>query len=92
MASTKTQRLDARLTAEQKDTLERAALLVGSTVSGFVVQAALESARRLLFNQELLVLTERDSRRLAEVLANPPEPNAALQRAADEHARWLAAT
>ncbi len=82
MAKARTERLDARLTAQQKEVLERAAAAVGNTVSGFVVQAALASAQEVLLHQELLVLSARDSRTLAEALASPPEPTEALLRAA----------
>ncbi len=87
MAAAKTERLDARLTVEQKDTLTAAAALVGGTVAGFVVQAAMEAAQELLARQQLLVLSERDSRAMAEALANPPEPNEALLRAAADYRR-----
>ncbi len=85
MARAKTQRLDARLTAAQKDTLEQAAALVGTTVSGFVVHAALETAEEVLVRHQLLVLSERDSAALAAALANPPVPNQALLRAVDDY-------
>ncbi len=82
MATSRSERLDARLTAEQKAILERAAAAVGNTLSGFVVQAALASAQEVLLRQELLVLSARDSRALAEALASPPGPTEALLRAA----------
>lgn len=85
MTNAKTQRLDARLTVAQKDTLEHAAALVGTTVSGFVVQAALANAQEVLVQHELLLLSARDSQALAAALATPAEPNAALRRAVEAY-------
>ena len=90
MPTVKSHRLDARLTAEQKETLEHAAALVGSTVSGFVVQAALANAREVLVQEQLLVLSAQDSQALADALASPAAPNAALERAVAAYGRTLA--
>lgn len=83
MARPRTERLDARLTAAQDDTLEQAAALTGTTVSSFVVQAALDTAEDVLLRHQLLVLSERDSAALATALARPPALNEVLRRAAD---------
>jgi uncharacterized protein (DUF1778 family) len=42
-----------------------------------------------LVRHQLLVLSARDSEALAEALANPPAPNAALRRAVDAYGRAL---
>lgn len=83
MAHARTERLDARLTAAQKETLEQAAELIGTTVSGFVVQAALDTAEDVLLRHQLLVLSARDSQALSAALAEPPAPNDALRRAVE---------
>ncbi|NUQ00879.1 MAG: DUF1778 domain-containing protein [Armatimonadetes bacterium] len=80
MASHKTERLDARLTPVQKEKLAQAAALVGNTVSGFAVQAALASAQEILLRERQLELSERDSAMLAAALAAPAEPSEALLR------------
>lgn len=87
---TKDQRIEARVTAETKAVIEQAASLEGISITDFVVQAAREAAERTIRSHMVISLSARDSRRFAEALLNPPEPNDALRRAfasAREHIR-----
>ena len=79
----KTARLEARITREQKELLERAAAYQGRTLSDFVVSTVQEAAKAVVQEHDLLRLNRSQSRSFVEALLNPPEPNAALQRAAD---------
>ena len=79
----KTARLEARITREQKELLERAAAYRGRTLSDFVVSTVQEAAKAVVQEHDLLRLNRSQSRSFVEALLNPPEPNAALQRAAD---------
>lgn len=78
----KSERLEARLTAEQKEVLQRAAALGGSSVSDFVVRSAQREAERILREHDVVTLSARDSRVFVEALLNPPAPNDAFRAAA----------
>lgn len=84
---TKTARLEARITAEQKELIERAAAYEGRSVSDFVVAIVQRAAKDVIQEHELLRLNESQSRTFVETLLNPPEANEPLQRAADEYRR-----
>jgi uncharacterized protein (DUF1778 family) len=79
----KTERLEARITTEQKELFQMAAAIEGRSVSDFVTYTALAAARRLVQDQTATVLSPEESRRFVETLLNPPKPNAKLRRAAD---------
>jgi uncharacterized protein (DUF1778 family) len=78
-----TARLEARLPAEVHSLLKRAAEIEGRSLTDFVVDAALEAARRTLEEYSVLRLSVEDQERLAQALLNPPEPTATLRRAFD---------
>lgn len=81
----KQERLDARLTADQKALIQKAADLEGRSLSDFVVASAFAAAEERVRRHEVMVLSERDSKRFVEALLNPPEPNEHLRRAAARH-------
>ena len=84
-SSMKNARLEARITAEQKELIERAAAYDGRSVSGFVVAAVQQAAKAVIEEHEVLRLNEPQSRAFVETLLNLPEANEALQQAADEY-------
>jgi uncharacterized protein (DUF1778 family) len=81
----KSERLEARITPEQKQTIERAASLRGTSVTNFVVQAVQQAAKETIREQEVLVLRGEASRVFVNALLNAPAPNAALRAAARRH-------
>jgi len=81
----KTARLEARISAEQKELIARAAGYEGRSVSDFIVATVQEAARAVIQEHEFLRLNESQSRAFVEALLNPPEPNEALQEAAGEY-------
>jgi uncharacterized protein (DUF1778 family) len=78
----KVARLEARITVEQKQFLERAADLQGRSLTEFGVSSAQEAARAAISEHELMSLTARDTRAFVSALLNPPSPGKRLQRAA----------
>lgn len=70
----KTDRLDLRLTREQKALVERGAALAGSTVSGFAIGATLEASRRAISEAATLMLDEDSWRAFTSALDQPPDP------------------
>ncbi len=71
-------RINLRTSPEAKALIERAAAIMGSTVSSFMLQNAYEAARRLVAQQEVLTLSDRDRDAFLNALENPPEPTQAL--------------
>ncbi len=78
---TRRERIEARLTVDQKALVARAAALEGVSISSFIVQRALDSAARTVEQHELVRLSAKDSKRIAEALLDPPEPTPALMEA-----------
>lgn len=78
-------RITARAPQLVVDELEEAAALVGVTVNQFIVQAASEKARTIIDSFTRIELTRRDAVLIANLMDAPPEPNAALKRAAQKY-------
>ena len=85
----RTQRVQIRIAPAAKRMIERAAALQNTTVSGFVVNSALDAATHLIQERERLVLEARDWDVFLDALLDPPEPNAALRDAVQIHARLV---
>ena len=79
------ERLEARITSDQKELLREAAAVRGVSLSDFVVNSAHEAAVRVLEQTRVLEVSRRDQRALVDVLLNPPKPNTALRTAARRH-------
>ena len=73
-------RINLRTSAEAKAIIERAAALMGTTVSSFMLQNAFEAARRIVSETDTLLLTQRDFEAFAASIENPPKPKAALRK------------
>jgi len=82
-------RLEARVNRETKALCERAAKIQGRSLTDFVVNSAVEAARRTVQENELIVLTQRDRAAFVEALLNARAPNPSLQKAARRHARMF---
>lgn len=72
---------EARLPLEIHSLLRCAAEIEGRTLSDFVISAAREAAERTIGQTEILRMSVDDQRRIADALADPPEPTDALRRA-----------
>lgn len=75
------ERLEVRLTREQKALVVRAAATSGATVTQFVRQALQDAARRTVTEHEVLQLCVQDQVALAEALLDPREPGERLKAA-----------
>src|SRR6516162_7366890 len=73
------QRVEARVTAEQKTLIERAAALQGRTVSDFVLTSVQDAARRAIEEHQQLGLSMRDSEAFVDALLNPKPVNGRLR-------------
>lgn len=74
-------RMNIRLRPEQKARLMRAAALVNTDLTDFVLKPALREAEAVIEAAERTVLSERDSLMVLNLLENPPAPNARLRAA-----------
>jgi uncharacterized protein (DUF1778 family) len=84
----RSERVEARVTPEQKKLLERAAALEGRSLTDFVLSSAQAAAAETISRHELLKLTPDDQEVFVAALLKPPAPNKALRAAA---ARYHAA-
>jgi uncharacterized protein (DUF1778 family) len=75
-------RMSLRIPVEEKLLLMRAVALQQTSLTDFVIRTAVEAARTVIDQAERVVLGERDSARVLELLENPPPPNAKLMKAA----------
>jgi len=74
-------RMNLRLRPEEKATLVRAAALRHTDLTEFVLQPALREAKAVIEESERIVLSERDSLLVLNLLEHPPAPNAKLREA-----------
>jgi uncharacterized protein (DUF1778 family) len=85
-----TARLEARIPVHVYETMQRAARLLGMSLTSYLVATAGEDARRVVEEAEILRLSREDQLRFAEALINPPQANDRLARAARRHAELIA--
>ena len=77
---TESARINLRTSPEAKALIERAAAIIGSTVSSFMLQNAYEAASRVVANNETIVLSQEAFEAFIAVCENPPEPSDALRQ------------
>ena len=78
----KTERIELRVSREEKLMLTRAAALDHVDVTAFVQRAALPAAERRIAEAEKIRLSARDAEKMLELLEHPPTPTPALVDAA----------
>ncbi len=71
----KNARLEARVTQEQKQLMERAAFWRGQNLTEFMVSVLAEASMQIIKDHELIELTDRDRQAFANALLNPPTPS-----------------
>lgn len=73
-------RINLRTSPEAKRMIERAATLMGTTVSAFMLQHAYEAARRVVADNDTLLLSQQAFEAFVDACENPPEPSEALRK------------
>ncbi len=73
------ERLETRVTADQKNLIERAAALQGRTVTDFVLTSVQDGARRAIEEHQRIDLSLRDSHAFVEALIKPRPVNDRLR-------------
>ena len=84
-STSKSARLETRISPEQKELIERAAAYAGRSVSDFVVANVEIAAKRVVEEYERLRLNQSQSRTLVDALLSPNRPNKRLRAAAVNH-------
>jgi len=75
-------RITARVSAETQELLTKAAALVGiSSINSFVLNAAIEKAKQIMVDEELLSLSKEDARLFVDTLDRPARSNSRLNQA-----------
>lgn len=86
--TTRSERIDLRVTGGFKNTVAEAAAVYGVSVSTFISMSAMERAHRVLAEQKSVVLTDAMREQFMEALRRPvrstPE---SIRRAANSYAR-----
>jgi uncharacterized protein (DUF1778 family) len=77
-------RLELRVSRQEKDAIERAAALSGSSTTDFVRSAMLVASERAVRSHETLALTSEGAAAFVDAITNPPEPNENLRSLARE--------
>ena len=75
------ERLEARVTKEQKALFVRAAELQGRSLTDFLVASAQEAAMKAVCRHGAMRLSERERQAFVSALLNPPSPARALENA-----------
>jgi uncharacterized protein (DUF1778 family) len=88
----KIERLEARVSREQKELFQRAADIQGRTLTDFVTSSVAEAAKRAIQEHEMMTLSVRDREVFVEALLNPPEPSDKLRAAAQRYKQNMGAS
>lgn len=84
-ARKRAERVEARVTPEQKRLFERAAALEGRSLTDFLLASAQTAATEAISRHQVLKLTPEDQRAFVDALLNPPAPNKALRAAVAQY-------
>ena len=79
------QRIEARISADEKRLLEDAAQRRGMTLTAFVLSTAHEAAVRTLETAHVVELTRQDQQRFVDTLLIPPAPSERLRAAVTDY-------
>jgi len=79
--ATNSARVEFRLPPEEKEMIEQAVRLLGTTLSEFVRPRLVQDARKILAEYSITRLTDRDRDIFLAMLEADSEPNAELQKA-----------
>lgn len=79
MAAAKINRLDIRISQEDKETLELAAASKRVSLSSYILSAIMEKAMNDLQREREITLSLNAWNQMMDLIDNPPEPNDALR-------------
>jgi len=82
-------KLEASISGELHNLLERAAALQGRSMIDFIVDAAREVAEKTLGQAEIIRLSPADQKFIAEAIISPAPISPALERALKRHSELV---
>ncbi|MGB4767657.1 MAG: DUF1778 domain-containing protein [Candidatus Saccharimonas sp.] len=77
--TTRQARMELKTTADTKELLIRAATLCGVDLTSFVLNQAVEKARKVILDHDNIVLTRKGQVALAQVLGEAQPPTTAMK-------------
>jgi uncharacterized protein (DUF1778 family) len=80
-------RLEARVSRDQKELFQRAAALSGRSLSELVIDSTQEAATKIVQEHEVIRLSRQEQIAFVSALLAPSEPGARLQKAAQAYRR-----
>jgi uncharacterized protein (DUF1778 family) len=87
--STRSARLETRISREALAMVRRAAEIQGRSVSDFVVSAAEEAAQKTVAELEVIRLSRAAQEKFAALLLHPSAPTPALKKAFGRHRKLI---
>ena len=75
----RSERLEARVTSEQKQLVEYAAALKGTTVTDFMLSSVQDAAKKAIEDHQILTLTRSDSEIFVRELLSPTPASGRLK-------------
>lgn len=86
MATLANDRIDIRISKENKELIKYAAEISGfKTISEFIVSLAKNEAKRIIEEETKFIKSMEDKVLFVETLLNPPAPNSALKSAVENY-------
>ncbi len=82
---TRGERLEARITSDQKALIQRAAELEGRSMTDYVISSVQDAARRTVEAHDIMVLSAAESRAFVDALLDPPPVNDRLRDSVRRH-------
>lgn len=82
---TRGERLEARITREQKALIQRAAELEGRSMTDYVISSVQDAAKRTVEAHDVTVLSAAQSRAFVDALLDPPPINDRLRDSIRRH-------
>ena len=82
--------INLRALPQQRDLIDRAALVLGKNRSDFMLEAACDKAQAVLLDQVHFTLDAERFQQFLDLLDAPPQPNPGLERLMAVKAPWAA--
>jgi len=90
MSTLSKDRIDVRISKEQKEFFKYASQLRGfKSLSEFVIHCVFEESNKIVKESDLIVSTLEDKEKFIEAILNPPSPNENLRRAQMNYKKFM---
>jgi uncharacterized protein (DUF1778 family) len=89
LTNAKNENIHFRISAREKEIIEKAIVAAGQSLTDFATQSLLKSANEVLEREFITTLSNRDRERLLAILDDDDEPGEALREAAKIHKQLI---